>query len=72
MTFEEWYYSDAIRCCPDSYEQAYTAGQESMRPLVEKMREALKTYAPIGNEYDWGDGLSQKAIAESDKFLGER
>jgi len=53
------------------YELGYTAGQESMRPLVEKMREALESVVYIieGLSLQCPTTNAKAAIAEADKFL---
>lgn len=64
--------------CDRDLKEAYTAGQESMRPLVEKMREALEimsewdTDGKICGEYGCNAPIiSREALAEADKFLGK-
>ncbi|NBW13720.1 MAG: hypothetical protein EBR82_37545 [Caulobacteraceae bacterium] len=78
MTFEEWL--DSSSSYRELYDSAYTAGQQSMRPLVEKMRADLSMVKRL---IEYGDGdiilagsaghkMITESIAEADKFLGEK
>ncbi len=70
MTFEEWFVSEGFKergTLTETFcKQAYTAALESMRPLVEKMREALMRLEGDTEQLRFRDD----AIAEADKFLG--
>jgi phosphopantothenoylcysteine synthetase/decarboxylase len=88
MTFEEWAATQGgnIDITNQFQYESYKAGQESMRPLVEKMSEAgitmllgakpSKTKSEIGADMseieNWRIRRLADALQEASKFLGEK
>ena len=79
MTFEGWYringyYHDTINPRKELMEEAYTAGQESMRPLVENLFERLREHCQTLrlNGCDMMNDKAYSSLAEADNFLGEK
>jgi hypothetical protein len=79
MTFEQWAATQGgnIDITNQFQHESWKAGQESMRSLVEKMREALhmnhlQNAMCYGREYTVLWSKTEASLAEADKFLGEK
>lgn len=75
VTFEEWAETQGgnIDITNQFQYESWKAGQESLRQLVEKMREALVNSADLLSECGYGEASDDclAFITEADKFLGK-